>query len=221
MAARKARELGVALSYASRDNMIIDICRLLSQGEDVNCVQRWMHEGKEMSTTPLIEAAFRGHADAVRVLMSRGAEVNKHEPCDGLTALHGAAQRGNKKIAIYLLDHGADVNAKDKHGFTPLSIAAHNGNLPFVDLLILRGADLHLANNQGATPLIMAANNGQFEVVMFLVEKGAVVEELDYLEMTSLSSSIQRRQSTDSEMVDVGTSWKEEINNLKTASERS
>jgi ankyrin repeat protein len=57
--------------------MIIEICRLLSQGADINYVLRWMDEGKEVSTTPLIQAALNGHADAVRVLMSRGAEVNK------------------------------------------------------------------------------------------------------------------------------------------------
>ena len=94
-AARRASELGEALVCAIEHNMIIDICRLLSQGADVNYVQRWMDEGKEMSTTPLIEAAFNGHADAVRVLISRNADVNKPEPFDGCTALHKSAQEGH------------------------------------------------------------------------------------------------------------------------------
>jgi hypothetical protein len=46
-------------------------------GADANYVDRWMHEGEEMSTTPLMMAAGNGHADAARVLISRGAEVNK------------------------------------------------------------------------------------------------------------------------------------------------
>jgi ankyrin repeat protein len=71
-AARRASELGVALVLASERNMIIDICRLLSQGADVNYVARKTHAGKEQSTTPLIRAAFKGHADAMRVLISRG-----------------------------------------------------------------------------------------------------------------------------------------------------
>ena len=75
----RASELGEALVSASQGNMIIDICGLLTEGADVNYVSRWMREGKEMSTTPLIRAAFKGYADAVRVLISRGAEVNEGE----------------------------------------------------------------------------------------------------------------------------------------------
>ena len=67
-AARRAAELGVALVIASRDNQIIDICRLLTQGADVNYMHRFMHEGQEMSTTPLIMAALKGHADAVSIV---------------------------------------------------------------------------------------------------------------------------------------------------------
>ena len=70
----------MALIAASQDNQIIDICRLLTQGADVNYVLRWMNEGEEISTTPLSSAALSGHADAVRVLISRGAEVNKVNP---------------------------------------------------------------------------------------------------------------------------------------------
>jgi ankyrin repeat protein len=91
------------------------------------------------------------------VLIERGAGVSKPEPCHGLTALHAAAQHGQKEVAIYLLDNGADINSKDKLGFTPLSSAAQFGHLPLVDLLDLRGADLNLANLKGATPLIKAA----------------------------------------------------------------
>ena len=50
-----------------------------------------MCEGEDHSSTPRIQAAINGHADAVRVLISRGAEVNKAKPCNGSTALHVAA----------------------------------------------------------------------------------------------------------------------------------
>ena len=60
--------MGMALVFASADNKIIDICRLLAQGADIDYVHRQMHEGEEMSTTPPIMAAFRGHADAVSIV---------------------------------------------------------------------------------------------------------------------------------------------------------
>ena len=64
-ASRREAEMGEALVIASQDNKIIDICRLLTMGADVNYVDRWMQEGEEISTTPLIRAALCGHADAV------------------------------------------------------------------------------------------------------------------------------------------------------------
>ena len=60
--------MGKALVIASRNNQLIDICRLLTQGADVNYVARQMQEGEERTTTPLNQAALNGHADAVRVL---------------------------------------------------------------------------------------------------------------------------------------------------------
>ena len=67
-AARREAELGQALVTASEDNKIIDLCRLLTHEADVNYVDRWMGEGEEKSTTPLIMAALNGHADAVQLV---------------------------------------------------------------------------------------------------------------------------------------------------------
>ena len=41
----------------------------------------------------------------------------------GLTAMHGAANRGWLSIMQMLADHGAKVNAKDKEGRTPMIFA--------------------------------------------------------------------------------------------------
>jgi ankyrin repeat protein len=106
---RRASELGSALCKASFDNKIVDICRLVSQGADLNYVHRCMHEGKEISITPLSTAAVCGHADAVRVLMSRAAEVNKQEPCDRQTALHVAAQECHVPVMELLMSKGGQV----------------------------------------------------------------------------------------------------------------
>ena len=42
---------------------------------------------------------------------------------DGCTALHGAAMMGSNLIAQYLVDQGADINARNELGWTPLMIA--------------------------------------------------------------------------------------------------
>ena len=92
---------------------------ILTQGAYVNYVYRFMHEGKEKSTTPLIRAAMNGYADAVRVLISRGAEVNKAKPCNGYTVLHVAAREGHVPVIELLLSKGASIDARNKDGQTP------------------------------------------------------------------------------------------------------
>jgi hypothetical protein len=41
--------------------------------------------------------------------------------------LHGAAHRGADSIAKYLIDKGANVNARNKRGFTALDLAMGKG----------------------------------------------------------------------------------------------
>ena len=61
---------------------------------------------------------------------------------DEWTPLHLAARYGHKEIVEYLVEKGADVNAKDKEGWTPLHFAAQEGHTEIVEwqnlLLILK-----------------------------------------------------------------------------------
>ena len=84
-AARRSRELGEAL-VAVQGNAN-EARKLIGRGADVNYVAKRIIEGGEDSTTPLIQASLGGHANVVSVLMERGADVNKHEPRTGHTAL--------------------------------------------------------------------------------------------------------------------------------------
>lgn len=59
---------------------------------------------------------------AMQILMERGADVNAFND-EGLTALHGAAQRGSVPVVKFLLDHGALLNVKNKRGRTALDEA--------------------------------------------------------------------------------------------------
>ena len=85
-------------------------------------------------TTPLMMAAGRGRVDsetqvpeshaleAVKLLLDVGAEVNQANK-RGDAALHAAAVAGLNSVVQYLVDHGAQVNAKTADGKTPLAKA--------------------------------------------------------------------------------------------------
>jgi len=60
--------------------------------------------------------------EALKFAMTLGLDINAANN-RGETALHGAALRGADTIVQYLLDHGANLNAKSKAGFTPLDVA--------------------------------------------------------------------------------------------------
>jgi len=60
--------------------------------------------------------------------VSLGLDVNR-AGARGETALHGAALRGADTIVQYLVDQGANLNAKSKAGFTPLDVAMGKSTL--------------------------------------------------------------------------------------------
>ena len=77
--------------------------------------------------TPLHLAAFFGHVDAARTLLSAGADVTAVSR-NGLTntPLHAAAAGKHGDVALLLLAHGADAHVVDAGGYTSLQIASQN-----------------------------------------------------------------------------------------------
>lgn len=57
-----------------------------------------------------------------------------------ITPLHLAAENGDIKIAKFLIENGADVNAKNREGFTPLIYACKSQQKEMVKFLIKNGA---------------------------------------------------------------------------------
>jgi uncharacterized protein len=71
-------------------------------------------------TTALLFAVREGHMDAVRELVAAGADVNKVNAADNLSALTSAIINGQLDIAKFLLDNGANPKLASKGGLTPL-----------------------------------------------------------------------------------------------------
>jgi ankyrin len=60
--------------------------------------------------------------EAVRICYDAGIDVNAANS-KGIRAVHGAANRGSDAIVRFLVEHGADIRAKDGEGRTPLDWA--------------------------------------------------------------------------------------------------
>jgi ankyrin repeat protein len=60
--------------------------------------------------------------EALKVALAQGLDLNQAN-AKGETALHGAALRGADSIVQFLVEHGAQLDAKTKQGFTPLDVA--------------------------------------------------------------------------------------------------
>ena len=116
--------------------------------------------------TPLHLAAFFGQADAVRLLLARGAAVDRNGTgwMTG-TSLHAGASGSHATVVRVLLDAGADPNNRQRHGYTPLHSAAANGDLESVELLLDAGADPAATNDERQTPLMLAEREGDLVIV--------------------------------------------------------
>ena len=93
--------------------------------------------------TPLHMAVFGGSADAVRLLLERGADPNTiaESSIARVPPLGTAAFVRRPDLAELLLDGGADVNALAEGNFTALDSAVQNDDQPMIRLLLDRGAD--------------------------------------------------------------------------------
>ena len=115
---------------------------------------------------PLQRAARISSEKGVRILLDAKADVHFKEEKFGMTALHYAGMSNdNTAIAQMLLDHGADINAKDDYGTTPLIKAGLQNRKAMVKFLVQNGADLETRNNDDLTALLQMIKAEKREMV--------------------------------------------------------
>jgi uncharacterized protein len=76
--------------------------------------------------TPLLFAAQQGDLESAQILIAAGAKVDDPAPEEG-TPLVVAAHSGREKLALFLLEKGANPNATDAFGITALHYALYAG----------------------------------------------------------------------------------------------
>ncbi len=105
--------------------------------------------------------------DMVKVLLQNGANVNATELSSGRTALH--VNIASPKIIDLLLEHGADISARDDHGRTVLF---GKENVIVVCQLIKEGVNTKAVNEWSETALHAACSRTFYtpEVIGILAE---------------------------------------------------
>ena len=95
-----ATPLNEELWAAARTGDVARITAALDKGADVNAKARY-------DVTALIFAATNGHLDAVRLLLSRKADVNVQDSFYRARAIDMALVNGHAPVAVFLLQNGS------------------------------------------------------------------------------------------------------------------
>ncbi|XP_013401483.1 ankyrin-1 isoform X1 [Lingula anatina] len=153
----------------------------------------------------LTQAILEEDVAAVRYMTSSGSDVivvNDVIPTNEghVHALHLAAQIGNLDILQYLIDAGANVNAKrtvgSLHDVTPLHYASQCNHPKVVNFLIEAGCDVSARRSDGCTALHLASQGGFTDIVRTLVTCGCdpdvIVSSCEVTGLTSLHLAAQR-----------------------------
>ena len=158
-----------ALSFAAARGRRGNLVLLLDAGAQPDAIDR-----------AFVSAAQYGEQEAARLLLDRGANVEKV----GSEALVRAiTQDGSSAVSDkvrFVIDMVRDVSAQDANGWSAVHLAASRGNVPLMRLLIEKGADVNrvcvckgFLDARDWTPLQMAARRSRTEVVDLLLARDA------------------------------------------------
>jgi ankyrin repeat protein len=197
------------LLYAARDGSTEAARRLLENGADLE-----IREANGI--TPLLMALLNNQLEVAYMLIDHGAAINVDD-FYGRSPLFAAVDYRNLDMNSdreddpqdnyvdrepildmirYLLDHGADVNARTKEwppekkwlyslndvswvdmtGQTPFIRAAASGDVPAMKMLLEYGADPHITTYEGTTALMAAAGVNWTVAQTYTVSPEALLE---------------------------------------------
>jgi ankyrin repeat protein len=125
---------------------------------------------QNLKSQEIFDAIRNGDIGKVKELVENDPQLVKARNARQFTPLHVAADVNNENIVSYLLEKGADPDAKGNNDWTPLLYAK---NIGIAKLLVNNGADV----NEGM-PIAWALVNRRKEIVDYLIDMGAKLPEV-------------------------------------------
>src|SRR6266702_3108843 len=135
--------------------------------------------------SPLVAALSRKHVRVAELLLEHGARVHVWgDP----PLFHAITISDDPRVdaVLFLLRHGADVNAAQENFWTPLHMAADIGCLNVAQMLLEHSAEVNLRNDKGRAPLHLVSTRmfneregERYILAQLLVERGADVRAQD------------------------------------------
>lgn len=113
------------------------------------CAPAQAQEGAESAGPDIWTAAGAGDVETLAKLHAEGANLDALDPNFGFTPLISTMGSGQTAAALWLLDNGADPNARSGDGGTALQAAAFVGAAEIAAALLERGADPMARDDQG------------------------------------------------------------------------
>jgi ankyrin repeat protein len=120
------------------------------------------------SEIPLINAVINGNAKIVRLIYEHNSDTEIRDVNWELTPLLWVSSvtqtpplndSNNLQIIQFLLEKGADIDAKDKYGNTGLIATAKMGKIDYLEIFVKHKANLNLRNNNGETALMISVDD--------------------------------------------------------------
>lgn len=182
------------LDSAIRRGDKAEVKLLLEKYDDINAKNIF-------GETALMNAIHFGHNDIIELLIDKGADVHMSnangenafdisikennstsaiflkpniidlQDEDGKTLLMKFCQ--DAKNALFLIEHGANLNIQDNNGKTSLVYAIFFDVKEVIVGLLKNGADVDIQDNNGYTVLMRACEDKNEKIVLFLEKNGA------------------------------------------------
>jgi len=173
------------LNYAVMQDMPGLVVALIEMGAGVDVKDN-------LGNTPLLIARRRNNVDLVKIILSKGANVDLPGGEHDSTALYYSVLDRNKKMRDILLSAGANPNVSGNNLYIPLRLSILYQLEEQVSTLIKYGADVNIKTKDGSTPLHWAAQVPSPSIVKTLIESGADVNGMDDSRVTPLMSALIR-----------------------------